>query len=260
MIRQLLYPSKFEPIIAPANPAAPTQWFAPLSEPRKIVTAAAVLIASGCTLPPQVPATPAATPSWGWFTPLSQPLPVRRQFEAGATLPAQVPTAAPAAPSFAWFNPLATPIPVKRQFRTEAGIPPRPPIGAPAYGWYRPLSEPYFQPQSVRARQARITSPVWSFAPPAAPPAAPPMAFFRPLSDPVFAKVKYPVTRWHLIGWSLPEPAAPPVEPGPPYNPGFVDGGRCINQIRGGREMDPQRGGRSLSPTNGGRGFRPTRT
>lgn len=176
MTRWLLYPSKFEPIPPPtATSAAPIQWFAPLSEPRRLVVAAAVLAASGCTLPPQPPVAVAVAPSFGWFAPLSLP------------------------------------IPVKRQYLTEFKVPAQQPIGAPVFGWYRPLSEPYFQPQNVRTRFALVTSQVWAFKPPAAPPTAPPMAFFRPLSEPFFKNVKYPTTLIQFPSWALPEPVATPI-------------------------------------------------
>jgi hypothetical protein len=47
---------------------------------------------------------------------------------------------------------------------------------------------------------------------------------------------------------------------GPSYNPGFIDGGRCMSPITAGRSMAREQGGRSISRTPGGRAFRPTRT
>lgn len=166
MTRNLIYQSRTDVILPPANPPTTVQWFAPLSEPRKIVTAAAVLIASGAILPPQ-PAQAAPTVPQGWFSALSQP------------------------------------VSVTRQFQSILAVPPQPPIivVAPPQGWYRPLSEPYFLPQATKSRTARTVSWVFSFGTPTAPPAPPALAFFAALSQPVFAKVKYPTARVHQPSW-----------------------------------------------------------
>lgn len=254
MIRQLLYPSRFEPINAPANPAAPLQWFAPFSEPRKIVTAAAVLIASGCTLPPQAPVVAVTVPQ-GWYSPLSLPVTATKRFQPTYGLHAQPPQA-DYVPVHGWFSPLSLPVKAAKQYQPEYRLPAQPPIVVPTQVYLFPaLNQPVFAPKTF----TRQLYP-FHFAPPAAPPVAPAMAFFAPLSQPVFAQVKYPDTRFHFPSWSFPEPAPPPVPVGPPYNPGFIDGGRILSPVRGGREMEPTRGGRSISPTNGGRSFRPNRT
>ena len=216
MTRWLIYPGKFEPIIPPANLGAPAQWFGPLSEPRKIVIAAAVLVASGCTLAPQPIAAPSSTPAWGWHVALSQPLAAKRQFSSEAVLPpiprASVPTG--------WQAALSEPARGQRRAFQPQGVivPPQPPqvIVAVPQGWYRSLSEPYFQPQNVATRLARVVSPVFSFKAPAAPIPAPPLAFFHPLSQPVFAQVKYPGTRVHFLGWNWPPP---PIVIPPLWNP-----------------------------------------
>src|SRR5207237_7385150 len=115
MIRQLLYPSRFEPINAPANPVAPTQWFAPLSEPRKIVTAAAVLIASGCTLPPQAPVVAATVPQ-GWNVALSTPIPAAKRFQTSFGLPAKPPQP-DYVPAHGWFTPFSLPVKAAKQYQ-----------------------------------------------------------------------------------------------------------------------------------------------
>jgi hypothetical protein len=216
MTRWLLYPSKFEPINAPANPIASTQWFGALSEPRKVVIAAAILAASGCTLAPQPIAAPAMTPIWGWHIALSQPVAAKRQFRSDVVLPPSPPATVPTG----WQSALSEPARGQRRAFQPLGIsiPPQPPQVAVAVpqGWFRALSEPYFPPQSVVARFARVVSPVFSFKPPAAPIPAPPLAFFHPLSQPVFAQVKYPGTRVHFLGWNWPPP---PIVIPPLWNP-----------------------------------------
>jgi len=203
MTRWLIYPSKFEPINAPANPVAPTQWFGPLSEPRKLVVAAAVLVASGCTLPPQQVAAPATTPAWGWHVALSQPVTRRRQFFSDAIQPPLSPARAPNG----WQAQLSELARTPRKAFQIPGliVPPQSPtvIVAVPQGWYKSLPEPVLQAQFARTRTALVTSPVFSFKPPATPPPAPLMAFYCQLSCPVFAQVKYPGARVHVLPWNL---------------------------------------------------------
>jgi hypothetical protein len=192
MIRQLLYPSKFEPINAPANPVAPTQWFAPLSEPRKIVTAAAVLIASGCTLPPQPPVVAATVPQ-GWYSPLSVPVTAVKRFQPEYRLPAQPPQP-DYVPAHGWFVPFSQPVKAAKQYQPEYRLPAQPPTVAATIpqGWYSQLSQPQFRPQADLTRNALVSSYIFSFKTPAAAVAPPILSFFRPLSQPIFAQVKHP--------------------------------------------------------------------
>lgn len=212
MIRQLLYPSRFEPINAPANSVAPLQWFAPFSEPRKIVTAAAVLIASGCTLPPQPPVVVSTVPQ-GWNAPLSQPVPVTKRFQTTYGLPAQPPQP-DYVPAHGWFTPFSLPVKAPKQYQPEYRLPAQPPVvAAVQVNLFPALNQPVFKPKAF----TRQLYP-FHFAPPAAAVAPPILAFFRPLSQPVFAQVKYPTTKFQFPSWSFGAVTVPnpwtPVVPG----------------------------------------------
>jgi hypothetical protein len=212
MTKFLVYPSLFSPVQAQSQPVAPTEWFAPFSEPRKIVIAAAVLAASGAVLAPQpIQAAPTA-PSFDWFQPLS--LPGKAPAKNAGPQPQTV-----LGPQVAYtfpFAQLSTPLPKAAKFYQTAYDLPQQAIAAPVaapQGWYTPLSQPLFRPQSVNQRSARLQSVIYSFAVPTAPPAAPAMAFFRPLSEPFFKAVKYAAVLQYP-SWQL--PAAPiwtPVNP-----------------------------------------------
>jgi hypothetical protein len=241
MIRQILYPSKFEPINAPANPVVPTQWFGPLSEPRKLVVAAAVLAASGCTLAPQPISAPVTTPAWGWHSALSQPIAAKKKFSSDFVLvplpPVQapngwqapffepsrahrsqqidwqyqpVPIIAPAvAPAWGWYNPFSVPTPAKRQFYSSATWAPQVVAADPVVlvlGWQAPLSEP------VRvSRKART-----DYTLPLAPPDLPPNGWQYQFGQ----TAKAASAKYQAVG--LVTPAQPPIIIPPPdqwYSP-----------------------------------------
>lgn len=169
MTRNLIYPSRFEPINAPANPVAPTQWFAPLPEPRKIVTAAAVLIASGCTLPPQAPVVAATVPQ-GWYAPLSLPVAVTKRFQTTYDLPAQPPVAAAA--QVYLFPALNQPVFFPKTFTNQLYpfhfAPPAAPPTAPAMAFFQPLNQPVFA--QVKYPTTKFQFPSWAFGSIATPP------------------------------------------------------------------------------------------